>query len=165
MAQQTTDEARAPSWIRTNQGVAVCIAAVAVALLVYLAQSEWAFRLLRDGFHLGFFTAVAVVAMLVCALAMIVDGYRHDVEDDMAVVRWQDWVLAIGAMALCYLYFALAWQFGFLLVTPIFMAAATYALGARPASTAVLSGLAMTAIIYGLFWLIRIELPASFFGF
>ena len=48
-------------WIKTNQGVACCIAGVAVALLVYLCSSEWAYRELRDGFRLGFFTAVAVI--------------------------------------------------------------------------------------------------------
>lgn len=165
MAQGTAGDTRAQSWIRSNQGVAVCIAAVAVALLIYLAQSEWAFRLLRDGFRLGFFTAVAVVATLVCALSMIFDSRRREIEDDMALVRWQDWAVAFGAMAVCYLYFVVAWQFGFLLVTPFFMAAATYALGARPATTAIVSGIVITAVIYGLFWLIRIELPPTFLGF
>ena len=65
-------------WIKTNQGVACCIAGVAVALLVYLCSSEWAYRELRDGFRLGFFTAVAVFAMQICALTMIVDRQRHD---------------------------------------------------------------------------------------
>lgn len=136
-----------------------------MGLLVYLASSEWAFRLLRDGFRLGFFTTISVVAMLICALAMMLDGFRHDVEDDMAQVRWQDWFIAVCAMVLCYLYFELAWRFGFLLVTPVFMAGATYALGARPARTAIVSGIVITAIIYGLFRLINIELPSSLLGY
>ncbi len=152
-------------WIKTNQGVATCIAAVVAVLLLYLASSEWAFQVLRDGFRLGFFTAVATVAMLVCAVAMIVDRHRSEIDEDIARSGWLDWAVAGGAMALCYLYFELAWRLDFLLVTPFFIAGATFALGVRPVRSAILAGVAITAVIYVLFRIIGIELPTRILWF
>lgn len=151
-------------WIKTNQGVAFCIAVAAVLMLVYLGTSEWAFRTLRDGFRLGFFTAVSVVATLVCALAMMVDRHRQETDPDIARARWVEWAVAVGAMAACYLYFELAWRVDFLLVTPVFMAGATYLLGIRPLRSAVVAGVTITLVIYGLFRLIGIELPSNVLG-
>ncbi len=94
-------------WIRTNQGVATCITLVVVALLVYIGSSDWPYQKLRDGFRLGFFTVISVIAMLVCAVAMMVDRQRKHTEDDMARSGWLDWIVAGGAMVLCYIYFEL----------------------------------------------------------
>lgn len=157
-------EGRVP-WIKTNRGVACCIAGVSVALLLYLGLSEWAYRELRDGFRLGFFTAVAVVAMLICALSMMVDRRRDDTDAEMLQSRWTDWVIAFAAMAICYVYFELAWRIDFILVTPIFMAGATYILGVRPLRSAIVAGVVITVVIYGLFRLIGIELPSRIIGF
>lgn len=156
---------RRDDWIKTNQGVACCIAAVSVALLVYLGTSEWAFRELRDGFRLGFFTAVSVFAMLICALAMIVDRHRGQTDDEMAQAHWKDWAIAAGAMAICYVYFEMAWRIDFILVTPFFMAGGTYVLGIRPLRSAIVAGVVITIVIYGLFRLIGIELPTNIVGF
>ena len=152
-------------WIRTNQGVATCIAAVVTLLLVYLATSEWAYQVLRDGFRLGFFTAVATLAMLGCAVAMMVDRRRMEVDEDIARSGWLDWAVAGGVMALCYLYFELAWRLDFLLVTPFFIAGATFALGVRPMRSAILAGVAITIVIYVLFRIIGIELPTRILWF
>jgi len=149
-------------WIRTNQGVAACIAGVAVLLLIYLATSEWAYRELRDGFRLGFFTAISVFAMLACAVAMMLDRHRHEVDEDIARSGWLDWAVAAAAAALCYLYFVLAWQVDFV-VSPFFLAGGAYVLGIRPLRSAIVAGLVITAVIYGLFRLIGIELPTRWF--
>ena len=156
---------RRREWIKTNQGVACCIAGVSVALLIYLGSSEWALRELRDGFRLGFFTAVAVFAMLICALAMMVDRHRHQADEEMRRSHWKDWAIAAAAMALCYVYFELAWRIDFLLVTPVFLAGATYVLGVRPLRSAIVAGVLITVVIYGLFRLIGIELPSRIIGF
>lgn len=155
-----TGAERRGDWIKTNRGVACCVAGVAVALLVYLGFSEWAFRELRDGFRLGFFTAIAVLAMLICALSMIFDRHRFETDDELSQSRWMDWAIAAIAMALCYVYFELAWRIDFLLITPVFMAGATYILGVRPLRSAITSGVVITVVIYGLFRLIGIELPS-----
>lgn len=135
-----------------------------MALLVYLGTSEWAFRELRDGFRLGFFTAVSVFAMLICALAMMVDRHRGQTDDEMAQAHWKDWAIAAGAMAVCYVYFEMAWRIDFILVTPFFMAGGTYVLGIRPLRSAIVAGVIITVTIYGLFRLIGIELPTNIVG-
>ena len=151
-------------WIKTNQGIACCIAGVSLALLIYLGTSEWAFRVLRDGFRLGFFTAVAVFAMLICALTMIFDQHRHETDKELTQSHWMDWVIAATAMATCYVYFDLAWRIDFLLVTPIFIAGATYVLGIRPLRSAIVASLVITIVIYGIFRAIGIELPSQILG-
>ena len=161
---ETGAEGRA-EWIKTNRGVAWCIVGVSLALLVYLGSSEWAYRELRDGFRLGFFTFVAVIAMMICALAMVFDRRRHESDKELRQASWRDWVIAICAMALCYLYFELAWRIDFLLVTPVFMAAGTYLLGVRPLRSAIVAGVLITVVIYGLFRIIGIELPSRIIGF
>ncbi len=151
-------------WIKTNQGVATCLAVVGVGLLIYLANSEWTFQTLRDGFRLGFFTAVSVIAILVCAVAMVFDAQRSESEPEMAAVRGIDWIIAAGTMGLCYLYFTIAWQTEFLLVTPAFMAAAVFLLGFRPWYGAIAAGLVITGVLFVLFRLIGIELPSHVLG-
>lgn len=148
-------------WIKTNQGVAACLAGAAVLLIVYLATSDWAGERLRDGFRLGFFSIVAAIAMLVCAVAMMLDRRRAETEADIARTRWSDWAIVVGALALCYVYFELAWRVDFLAVTPVFVAAATFALGVRPVRSAIVAGVVLTLVIYGLFRAIGIELPTQ----
>ncbi len=160
-----TGAERRDAWIKTNQGVACCIAGVSVGFLIYLGNSEWAFRELRDGFRLGFFTAIATGAMLLCALAMIFDRHRHETDDEMRQAHWKDWAVAVGAMMICYVYFELAWRIDFLLVTPVFIAGGTYVLGIRPARSAIVAGLIITIVIYVLFRLIGLELPTRIIGF
>ncbi len=152
-------------WIKTNQGVAVCIAGVVVVLLIYLGTSEWAYQKLRDGFRLGFFSAVAAVAMLACAVLMMVDRQRSETDPDMARSGWLDWIVTAAVMAICYLYFELAWRLDFLLVSPFFIAGGTYALGVRPVRAAIVAGVVITVVIYVLFRLIGIELPTRIVWF
>lgn len=161
------DEAGAQAdsgWIKTNRGVAACIAGVAIALLIYLSLSEWAYRVLRDGFRLGFFTTVSVVAMLLCAVIMIFDRRRHETDEDMAQATWRDWLVAAVAMATCYIYFLLAWNIDFLLVTPVFMAGGTYALGVRPIRSAIIAGIVITAVVYGIFHVLGVDIPTEITG-
>lgn len=152
------------TWIRTNQGVAACVALVALGLGAHLLASDWAFQRLRDGFYLGAFTLMANFAVLLCALSIMLDGRRRDVEDDMAITVWSDWAIAAGILAACLVYFHLAWAVDFLLVTAPAMAAATYGLGVRPLRSALLAGLVITAGVYGLFRLIGIPLPTNLLG-
>ena len=152
-------------WIKTNQGVATCIAVVVVALLLYIGTSDWAYEKLRDGFRLGFFSAFAALTMLACAVAMIFDRHRNDTEEEMGQSVWLDWVIAAGAMAVCYIYFELAWRIDFLLVSPLFIAGGTFALGVRPLRTALVAGVAITVVIYILFRIIGIDLPTRIIWF
>ncbi len=164
MSKKRTDAVSTASWIKTNQGIASCIALVSVGLLIYLVTSEWAYRELRDGFRLGFFTAVAVIAMLICAIVMMIDNHKKDVDDDIAALKVSDWLVALVVLLGCYLYFTVTWQTEFLLVTPVFVAVATYAFGVRPIWMSIAAGLVTTVIIFALFRLIGIELPSRIIG-
>ena len=68
-------------------------------------------------------------------------------------------------LALCYVYFELAWRLDFLLVSPVFIAGATYVLGIRPFRAAIAAGVVITVVIYALFRLIGIELPTHIVWF
>lgn len=151
-------------WIKTNQGVATCIATFTLFLGLHITVSDWAFQKLRDGFYLGSFTLMAVFTILVCALALMVDSRRDVIEEDMARTTWRDWVIAAGMMGLCYVYFELAWNIDFLLVTPVMMSASIYILGIRPARSAIIAGVVITVVIYVLFRLIGIHLPTGVLG-
>ena len=164
MSKKRTDAVSTANWIKTNQGIASCIALVSVGLLIYLVTSEWAYRELRDGFRLGFFTAVAVIAMLICAIVMMIDNHKKDVDDDIAALKVSDWLVALVVLLGCYLYFTVTWQTEFLLVTPVFVAVATYAFGVRPIWMSIAAGLVTTVIIFALFRLIGIELPSRIIG-
>lgn len=161
MEEQGARTTRGAGWIKSNQGIGACITIVVGMLVMYLANTDWVYQELRDGFRLGFFPIASAVAMLACGLAMLVDGRRHEVIPDVARSGWLDWAVAIGAMAVCYLYFELAWRIDFLLVTPIFLAGATYVLGVRPLRAAVLAGVLIAVVVYGMFWLIGIDLPMN----
>lgn len=165
MESQSSGTQNQSDWIKSNQGIAVCLTAVVAVLLIYLFTSDWVFMKLRDGFHLGTFTVVSTFAMLACTLAMIVDKHRHVADADVVKAGWLDWIVAIASAVVCLAYFHLAWNFDFLLVSPVFLAAGMYTLGVRPVRSAITSAVIMTVIIYGLFRLIGIELPSVIIWF
>ena len=59
--------------------------------------------------------------------------------------------------------FLFAWNVDFLIISPIFLAFATYMLGVRPVSSTIVSGVVVGCVIFFLFKLIGIELPSMFF--
>ena len=130
---------------------------------MHLWLQEWAHQELRDGFQLGFFPLTGAGACLFCTLVMVVDSQRARIEEDLERIGWLDWLLAPVVLVLLYLFYQAAWTFGFALVAPVFLAAATYALGARPWWTAAVSGVATTLTISIAFWVIGIDLPLPFF--
>jgi predicted membrane channel-forming protein YqfA (hemolysin III family) len=158
------DKAASPEnrvdWIRTNQGVGVVITALIIVLLIYLSQQEWVFQRLRDGFQLGFFTVVSAFTMLLCSVAMIFDGFKNKTDKEMSAMNRLDFIMPVVVVAVCYIYFLLAWRYDFLLVTPIFLAAGIYSFGIRPLRTVIIGGIVITLTIFGLFRLIGIYLPS-----
>lgn len=152
-------------WIKTNRGVGVCLAGLIILLLVYLFNQEWVYQTLRDGFRLGFFTVISAVTMLACAVALIFDRHKEVVEDDVAAADRLDFIIPAAAMLICYAYFRAAWFLDFLIVTPLFLIASTYALGIRPLKTAIMAGVIISVVIYILFRLIGIELPTRIIWF
>jgi len=149
------------NWFRTNRGVGACLVGIVLLLLIYLSNEDWVYQVLRDGFRLGFFSVVSALTMLLCAAALLFDSHRNVVEEDVAKAGWLDFIVPVVAVLVCFGYFHLAWKIDFLLVTPVFMFAATWFLGVRPLRSAIIAGLAITIVIFGLFWSIGIYLPTS----
>jgi len=157
---EVKDSEKRVDWIRTNQGLGVVISVMIVGLLIYLSQEEWVFQRLRDGFQLGFFTVISAVAMLLCSVAMIFDSHKNNTDKEMAAVNRLEFIMPAVVVSICYIYFFLAWRYDFLLVTPIFLAAGVYSFGVRPFRTAIIGGVIVTLVIFGLFRLIGIYLPS-----
>lgn len=160
MADKAASPENRADWIRTNQGVGVVITALIIVLLIYLSQQEWVFQRLRDGFQLGFFTVVSAFTMLLCSVAMIFDGFKNKTDKEMSAMNRLDFIMPVVVVAVCYIYFLLAWRYDFLLVTPIFLAAGIYSFGIRPLRTVIIGGIVITLTIFGLFRLIGIYLPS-----
>ncbi len=151
------------SWIKTNQGVSACLSAACLVLIIYLLNQEWVYQQLRDGFHLGFVPMIAAGAMLLCALAMLVDRHKRDTTPEMAKLKAKHWLLGLVALAICYAYFYFAWDIDFLLISPMFLALGSYLLGVRPLLSALIAGVVVGSVIFFLFRIIGIELPSMFF--
>lgn len=168
------------AWIRTNRGVAACVTALCVVLLAYMLGQDWVYDEQRDGFLLGFFPVVGAVAILICGLAMTVDRLSHDTTPEMATIRLRHVANSLLALATMGVYFVLAWDAHFaqdwlrvlldvipmtgefILWTPIFLAIGMYFLGVRPVGSALIAGVIVGLVIFGLFLLIGITLPSNF---
>ncbi|MEQ8193711.1 MAG: tripartite tricarboxylate transporter TctB family protein [Rhodospirillales bacterium] len=165
MSEHTSDSGAQTPWIKTNQGMAVCTSAAVGVLLIYLLSSDWVYEKLRDGFHLGTFSVVSGITMLICTVSMIFDSEKDKTDEEMAALTWRDWGVAFVSVVACFVYFQLAWSFDFLVVSPFFLCAGMYLLGVRPLRSAITSSVIMTVAIYGIFRLIGISLPSVIIPF
>jgi putative tricarboxylic transport membrane protein len=147
------------SWWRTNQGVGVVLSVALAILLVYLLLSDWVYKDLRDGFKLGFFPLGGVIATLFCALVLIIDTHRHEVEEDLEGIDWRSWLYCVILLIGCYVYFEFAQAIGFLTASPIFLLGFIYLLGVRPWTSALVAGVIMTALVYGVFTIFGVPMP------
>ncbi len=152
-------------WIGTNQGVGVLLSVLLGAFLIQLLLSEWVHRDLRDGFKLGFFPVVGVIAMLLCTVALLFDSHRREVEAALGAIGWKSWVYCVAVLAGCYVYFEASQRFGFLLASPVFLFVLTYFLGVRPWTSALAAGAIMTVAVYGVFRILGITLAQGFLPF
>lgn len=168
------------SWIRTNRGIAACMAVLFAILLIYLLNQDWVYDKQRDGFHLGFFSVVGAIAMIVCCVSMMFDRLKSGTTPELASIRLAHIGHGVLALAMMGIYFILAWDVHFaqpwlrgildvipltgefILWTPIFMGAGMYLLGVRPAQSAAIAGVVVGIVIFGLFRIIGITLPSNF---
>lgn len=156
---QTPERSGYRAWIRTNQGVGVILTAALALFLLYLRQSSWVHERLRDGFTLGFFPVTGVVLMMLCAICLIVDRNRRERIEELSDMRWMWFFFCLGVLIACGIYFYLVLEIGYLLVTPVFLSIFIFLLGLRPWTSCLISGGVITVLVFGLFWLIGIELP------
>lgn len=168
------------AWIRTNRGMATCLAVLLVILLAYLLAQEWVYDKQRDGFRLGFFTIVGAVAMIACCISMMFDRLKNATTPELATMRLAHVGQGLIALAIMGVYFILAWDVHFaqewlrvlldvipltgefVLWTALFVGFAMFLLGVRPVRSAVIAGVVVSIVIFGLFRLIGITLPSNF---
>lgn len=166
MSEQPRREAKgSASWWRTNQGVGVLLTVLLGAFLIHLLLSEWVHRDLRDGFKLGFFPVVSVIAMLLCTITLLLDSHRRAVEKDLSGINWKSWVYCLVMLAGCYLYFQASQVAGFLLASPVFLFILTFFLGVKPWTSALAAGGVMTLAVYGVFRMLGITMAQGFLPF
>lgn len=154
---------RAPAgWWRTNQAVGLLIAIGVILLFAYLWQQDWFHREQRDGFILGFFPGLGLAAMLITALALTVDRWRHTAVEEMQSLGWRDllWSVALSAAALAM--YSLMEPLGMLLPMAAFLGLMMLLLGLRPWYLALALAPAISLIILTVFALLGIRLPGAF---
>lgn len=158
----TSDDGKV-AWIKTNRGVATCVAVICAILLAYLFTQDWVYQQQRDGFRLGFFSVVGAGAMLICAVAMLFDRLKNQSTPEILRLKPKHWLFVLIALGVCYAYFYMAWNIDFLIVSPFFLGAGAFALGIRPYYSAFIAGIVVSCVIFFLFRLIGIQLPSIFF--
>ncbi len=153
------------AWIRTNQGIGVVLTACLGLYMLFLQLSPWVHERLRDGFTLGFFPVTGVVLMMIFTVTLILDGNRRERIEELEGMRWKWFLFCIAVLLVCSVYFYLILEIGFLLVSPVFLSIFIFMLRMRPWTSCLISGVAMTVLVYGLFRSIGIELPSGILPF
>ena len=146
-------------WYRSNQAIGIYIAVLIALLLIYIFTTPWVFREARDGFYLGFFPLLGAVAMMLCALAMIIDPLRREVPEDVEEFGWRDAGSAILLLVGVGIYFSVMREIGFLIVTPIFLFIYMFWFGVRPLRQTIILAVTIPLGIYILFSVIGVRLP------
>lgn len=144
---------------RTNRAIGICLSVAFALLFAYIWFSPWAHREMRDGFLLGFFPMLGVVAMLGAALAMTVDPLRHEVTEEMADLTGRDVGIALVLVLGIGVYFTVMRAIGFVLVTPVFLFAYMAWFGVRPWRRLAILSLTVPLGVYVLFSLLGVRLP------
>ena len=153
------------SWWRTNQGVGVALSVAVVVLLIHLLLTDWVYTDLRDGFKLGFFPLVGVIATLLCTLTLIIDSHRNKVEEDLEGIDWLSWLYCVIILVGSYVYFEIAQALGFLIASPIILSGFIYLLGIRSWTSAFVAGVTITVVVYGVFSVFGVPMPKGILPF
>jgi hypothetical protein len=147
------------SWYRSNQAIGVVLSVLLAILLAYIWTRPWAHREMRDGFLLGFFPMLGVVAMLFCTLAMTIDPLRNEVPEEFEGYRLLDVATALAMVVGVGIYFAVMRQIGFVLVTPVFLFLYMAWFGVRPIRMNVILSVTIPIATYILFSVLGVRLP------
>lgn len=146
-------------WKRTNQAIGVFLSIALALLLAYIWTRPWAHREMRDGFLLGFFPMLGVVAMLICTLTMTFDALRKEIPEELDGYRLIDVATALLMVVGVGIYFAVMRKIGFLLVTPIFLFVYMAWFGLRPVRQNVILSIGIPVTTFILFSVLGVRLP------
>lgn len=145
--------------LKSNQGIGFILSLALIAFVIYFLLSPWVYRKLADGFYLGFFPILSVVLLLLLSLILTFDSHRKETPADLMTLSFKSFLFVLLILALCWFYFWVMMKIGFLIITPIFLLLAIYALGLKSWWKCITGGVVMTAIVYIIFSLLGLKLP------
>ena len=148
--------------LETKQGIGIVIALLSGGVLVYLFLTPWALRKLSDGFYLGFFNMLSMGLLLLMGLGLAADKHRKEVPEELKTLTLRGFLGVLVLAAGCLLYFEVMRRIGFLVITPIFLFIAFFALKLGHWWRCVVLAVVVTVIVYLLFSVVGLELPRGF---
>ncbi len=150
-------------FFRTNRGIGIGLLACFAALAASIVFSDWAGRVLRDGFLLGGFPLFATGFMILAALILIFDGQAKTVDPDVARFRLSALIIVLVATAVLGLAFLSMDIIGFIPMVILLVGGSAAILGYRPVWSAFLVGLAVASALRLIMYLLDVEVEDGVF--
>ncbi len=151
--QPAADEMKV-SFLRTNRGIGIGLLVIVGILAASIYFSDWAGRILRDGFMLGGFPLLATGFMAVASLILVFDGQARQVDPDVARFRLVSLVIVLAAVAVLGVGFLSIPIIGFVPMIFLLVGFGAVTLGYRPVwlafVVAIIVALVMRTIMYWL---------------
>lgn len=153
------------SWIGTNQAFGV-ILLVGLGVLYLVLNSDPGFhRRLYDGFSLSFMPITAIAVMAFFSVVMILDSQRNAPAKEGDIVS-RATLVAIAAIGLGgFIYIFLLPTVGFLLLTPLYLGGLAILLGLNPSANLAFAVIAITIVVYTIFWTLGFPVPHGLISF
>lgn len=146
------------SFFRTNRGIGLTVLILVAVMAGSIWSSDWAQRVLRDGFTLGTVPLFALGLMAVALCILMLDGQARSIEPAVAALTPVSVILVLTAAGVLGLTF-LAWnQIGFIPATALFIGGGAVLLGTRPWWTAILTGISIAVILRVILHALGIEI-------
>lgn len=144
----------APSFWRTNRGLAVIFLVLVAAIGAHIWFSEWAHQTSRDGFTLGGFPLFAVGMMTLSLIIMLFDGKARQATPGIRDLKLRDVLVVFVTIALSVVAFLAIGWIGFVPAISIFVFVGAVALGFRPFWIALLvalgTGIGLRVLLFAL---------------
>ena len=146
-------------WLKTNQGIGVMLLLIFTAFLIYFLLSPWVYKKLYDGFYLGFLPVAGTALILIPCLMLTFDRERKESPADLRTLTLKPFLGIMLLIGGCGVYFVVMSKIGFLLITPVFLFVAMWALGSRRWWQDLIVAVGVPTIFYTLLRIIGLELP------
>lgn len=142
------------SFLRTNRGIGIGLLIIVGILAASIYFSDWAGRILRDGFMLGGFPLLAAGFMALASLILVFDGQARQVDPDVARFRLASLVIVLTAVAVLAVGFLSIPIIGFVPMIILLVGFGAVTLGYRPIwlafVVAIIVALVLRTIMYWL---------------
>ena len=145
-----------PPFFRTNRGIGVALVVCFTALAASIGFSDWAGRVLRDGFLLGGFPLFATGFMILAAMILIFDSQAKSVGSAVARFRLSALIIILIAAAVLGIAFLAFGVIGFVPTIVLLVGGAATILGYRPVWSAFVVALVVAAVLRVILYLLDV---------